>query len=329
MSNKQIPNLPAAADLTGDEELEVVQSGVSVRTTTHDVATIPGGFTGAVGPDGYAGGAGVSGAGGATGVTGVTGPTGPYGITGPTGPTGPTGQTGVTGPSGPSGLVQGATGSVGATGATGASGVNATFGDYETPFNKPASSVLATQLLSGGSIYDMSNGGGFTLENTATSTNDDTKNMYAVKSITSGANGWDASMRIRLPVLDNGNGTAGIAIRDAGGKIEKMTIGTGYLCLEKYSSSTVVASRSNLFPWVEATIWLKVEDLSGTRNYYISSDGDFWQIIYSVAVASAYVTTPTQVGFTFNPNYGASSHAAAISGQQVTASCLSFSQGAL
>lgn len=36
----QIPNLPVASTLVGDEELEIVQAGVSCRTTTQDVANL-------------------------------------------------------------------------------------------------------------------------------------------------------------------------------------------------------------------------------------------------------------------------------------------------
>jgi len=40
MSNIQIPNLPAATSLSGQEELEIVQGGVSRRTTTQDIADL-------------------------------------------------------------------------------------------------------------------------------------------------------------------------------------------------------------------------------------------------------------------------------------------------
>ena len=40
MSNVQIPNLPAAIGLSGNEEVEIVQAGVSVRTTTQDIADL-------------------------------------------------------------------------------------------------------------------------------------------------------------------------------------------------------------------------------------------------------------------------------------------------
>jgi len=40
MSNIQIPNLPVATSLSGSEELEIVQGGVSRRTTTQDVADL-------------------------------------------------------------------------------------------------------------------------------------------------------------------------------------------------------------------------------------------------------------------------------------------------
>lgn len=40
MSNVQIPNLPAAIGLSGNEEVEIVQAGTSVRTTTQDIADL-------------------------------------------------------------------------------------------------------------------------------------------------------------------------------------------------------------------------------------------------------------------------------------------------
>ena len=115
MSVVQIPNLGPAIALTGAEELEIVQAGVSLRTTTQDVAdlaTAPTGPTGAMG---------------ATGPTGSTGPTGPTGSTGPQGIPGSGGNTGATGPSGPTGP-KGPTGSQGNVGPTGANGTNGSTG---------------------------------------------------------------------------------------------------------------------------------------------------------------------------------------------------------
>jgi len=40
MANIQIPNLPVATFLSGTEQVEIVQSGVSVRTTTQDIADL-------------------------------------------------------------------------------------------------------------------------------------------------------------------------------------------------------------------------------------------------------------------------------------------------
>jgi hypothetical protein len=117
MANQQIPNLPTAISLSGAEQLEVVQAGVSRRTTTQQVADLKG-----IGPTGPTG----------TGPTGPTGPTssvaGPTGATGPTGaasnvagPTGPTGPTGaassVAGPTGPTGAASSVAGPTGPTGA--------------------------------------------------------------------------------------------------------------------------------------------------------------------------------------------------------------------
>lgn len=67
MANVQIPNLPAAIALNGSEQVEVVQSGTSVRVTTSQIAALQ------------------------------TGPIGPSGPQGPTGPTGPTGTGGALG----------------------------------------------------------------------------------------------------------------------------------------------------------------------------------------------------------------------------------------
>jgi len=39
-SNVQIPNLPVAISLTGTEQVEVVQAGVSSRTTTQAIANL-------------------------------------------------------------------------------------------------------------------------------------------------------------------------------------------------------------------------------------------------------------------------------------------------
>ena len=50
MSNIQIPNLPVAIALNGTEEMEIVQSGVSVRATTQLIAELGLGPTGPTGP---------------------------------------------------------------------------------------------------------------------------------------------------------------------------------------------------------------------------------------------------------------------------------------
>jgi len=82
MANTTIPQLPLATSLSGTEQLEIVQAGVSKRTTTGAVA---GTIAGPTGPAGNAG------------------PTGPTGIVGPTGPTGSQGNSGNQGPTGPAG----------------------------------------------------------------------------------------------------------------------------------------------------------------------------------------------------------------------------------
>jgi hypothetical protein len=91
VSNRTIPQLVQAQSLLGDEQIEIVQAGVSVRTTVNQIAFL-GGPTGPVGPTGPA--SGPTGPTGSPG-TSLAGPTGPTGAStaGPTGPTGPNTQT--------------------------------------------------------------------------------------------------------------------------------------------------------------------------------------------------------------------------------------------
>ena len=116
MANTTIPQLPLATSLSGTEQLEIVQAGVSRRTTASAIAGIA---TGPTGPTGAQGGTGPTGTAGPTGPTGVQGTAGNEGPIGPTGNTGPTGGAGPTGPTG----IQGAQGITGATGPTGAQGI--------------------------------------------------------------------------------------------------------------------------------------------------------------------------------------------------------------
>jgi len=116
MANTTIPQLPLATSLSGTEQLEIVQAGVSRRTTASAIAGIA---TGPTGPTGAQGGTGPTGTVGPTGPTGVQGTAGNQGPIGPTGDTGPTGGAGPTGPTG----IQGAQGITGATGPTGAQGI--------------------------------------------------------------------------------------------------------------------------------------------------------------------------------------------------------------
>ena len=144
MSNIQIPNLPPAISLNGSEQLEIVQAGVSRRTTVTDVAALnpsptgPTGQTGATGPTGPTGATGATGPTGQqgnqgdvgpTGNAGTTGPTGPTGAPGPDGPVGPTGDAGTAGPTGPTG----ATGTAGDPGPTGPIGPTGAFGGPTGP----------------------------------------------------------------------------------------------------------------------------------------------------------------------------------------------------
>jgi hypothetical protein len=131
MGNVTIPMLPQSIGLTGEEQIEIVQTGESKRTTVAQISLL-GGPTGppGAGPTGPTGTQGPTGPpNGPTGPTGTQGPTGPTGLGGPTGPgvgaTGPTGPTGTGGPTGPG---------VGATGPTGATGIGPTGPTGQTGF---------------------------------------------------------------------------------------------------------------------------------------------------------------------------------------------------
>lgn len=89
MASITIPNLPVAVTIDGSEEIEIVQSGVSRRSTTGAISGLVPGPSGPTGPAGATGATGVS---GPTGATGATGPQGLVGNTGPTGATGPQGS---------------------------------------------------------------------------------------------------------------------------------------------------------------------------------------------------------------------------------------------
>ena len=137
MADIQIPQLPLAPLINGNEEIEAVQEGRSVRVTLRQLAQLP------IGP---------------SGPTGPVGPTGPEGRAGEIGPTGspgvsiigPTGAPGARGDQGPIGE-QGNIGNIGATGPEGPAGekgapgqlVNLIFGfDTNSPANLPADGII-------------------------------------------------------------------------------------------------------------------------------------------------------------------------------------------
>ncbi len=130
----QIRFAPGREDASSSAELEIFSNdsgGPAQVSLSGTSGGLPGGPTGATGPEGATGATGPEGATGATGPEGSTGATGPEGQTGATGPagetgaTGPAGGTGATGPQGD----QGSTGATGPQGADGADGGQAPKGD--------------------------------------------------------------------------------------------------------------------------------------------------------------------------------------------------------
>ena len=139
MANVTIPQLPQAVTLGGDEQLEAVQNGNSVRITVAQLAAVGG----PTGPQGGSGPTGPPGS-GPTGPTGTAGPTGPAaGPTGPTGATGvgaagPTGPAGSGGPTGPTGV-----GAAGPTGPTGPANAQISYVLKTSDQSKTSNSTLA------------------------------------------------------------------------------------------------------------------------------------------------------------------------------------------
>ena len=138
MSNRQITDLPVAAAVDGNEQVEAVQGGVSVRVAMNKFLDLgvgptgPTGATGAPGPEGNTGPEGATGADGKDGDPGKPGPQGQPGPQGIAGPAGEAGDVGAIGPEGPPGI-QGAPGQV----------VELAFGfDTNQPANLPASGVI-------------------------------------------------------------------------------------------------------------------------------------------------------------------------------------------
>ena len=147
MANTTIPQLPLATSLSGAEQLEIVQSGVSRRTTTSAVAGLQLSLTGPTGPQGDMG---PTGAAGPTGPTGVQGSAGNPGGIGPTGAMGPTGAAGPTGPTGTQGA-QGVTGPsvTGPTGPTGAGGPQGSVGPTGPATPGPTGPTGAASTVAG------------------------------------------------------------------------------------------------------------------------------------------------------------------------------------
>ena len=157
MANTTIPQLPLATSLDGTEQLEIVQAGVSRRTTASAIAGIA---VGPMGPTGAQGGIGPTGTTGPTGPTGNQGTAGNQGPIGPTGDIGPTGPTGITGPAG-------SAGSAGPTGATGAAS-NITGPTGPTGASGSGAGTVTSVDVSGGTTGLTTSGGPITAGGTIT-----------------------------------------------------------------------------------------------------------------------------------------------------------------
>jgi len=269
---------------------------------------------------------GATGAAGATGADGEDGLDGAPGAPGTSGTPGAAGATGATGP-------KGDTGAAGATGATGATGPKGDTGDgggggggTEAHYTVPAASDFTVQRASSGAIADRPDGKGVRISITAPS-GDSNDLQYAMVPISAGATGWNAIARIRRFGPPGLYASCGMIMRDSGsGHSECYGYAIGKMAQSLLSGDTTFYALNNLVPWYESDFWMKIEEISGIREMYVSIDGTFWQKINGESLAGAYLSYPTHVGFYLNANYGGESY---LVSRETAVDCLSFEQNAL
>lgn len=200
----------------------------------------------------------------------------------------------------------------------------------EMPFTPPTISTFSLQRQgSTGSITNLSSGRGVRITAKGTSTNLN-ELSYAMVPITSGSNGWQAVARLRRhsPIV-NWCMTGMLVRNSTSGKSDLLSVGSDAaqgLNFNSFSSDTAWAGVAGLLVWSDLDFWLKVSEISGTRKWFVSKDGEFWVQVQSQQMTAAYVTSATHVGFHLNPNFG---NVASMQNIDHAFDCLSWSQTAL
>lgn len=200
----------------------------------------------------------------------------------------------------------------------------------EMTFTPPTTTTLSVQRTGvAGTISNLSSSRGIRLQGPGTTTNSNSL-IYAMKAISSGSGGWNAIARLRRHTPLGLYAMAGVLVRDSvSGKSEAVCLGYDAvqgLNHDKFTNDTTFLSVTGLAIWPEMDFWLKVQEISGTRKWFVSKDGDFWSQVLSQTISTAQVSSSTHVGIVLNPN---TSGASALQSVDMAIDCLSWSQTAL
>lgn len=243
---------------------------------------------------------------GPTGPTGASGPTGPTGASGAAGPTGPTGATGATGAT-----TAGATGPTGPTGPTGGGGGGGSSPFWATAPTPPVSASF-TQIKGAGTTATFTDTTrGVILKNLGAGAVDRNQLIYEP---TPGST-WIMTALLVGNYVDRQYMTRAIAVRDSStGLIAAFGLcstglpvangGAPYFREERWSAIETFSTSIDLarnFPQAFHPTWLRLELDATNLIFSISSDGENFTVIYTVA-KGAYVATIDQAGVFFGVN---------------------------
>lgn len=176
-------------------------------------------------------------------------------------------------------------------------------GTGEAAYIMPSVADFETSRAGTGTISDTSKGVRIVAPSPSTNTN---SLIYLLKTITAGANGWQATARIKRHTPLQQWGMMGMIVRN-GTDGKSVTYATGNDSIiginrNQYASDTSWNAVSGIVTFYGLDLWIRIKDDLTNRKVYISSDGEYWQQIYTEA-RTTYVT-PDQVGVFINPNFG-------------------------
>ncbi|KAF5037173.1 hypothetical protein DSECCO2_567360 [anaerobic digester metagenome] len=173
----------------------------------------------------------------------------------------------------------------------------------EAPFVKPQLEDFNVTRAGTGVIANNSKG----IRISAPGTSSNVNNLiYCLKNIVPGVAGWRTTMRIHRKTPLVKWGMMGLIIRNStDGKSVTYALGNDSvigLNRNLFSSDTTFAGVAGIVEYYGLDIWLRIVDDLTNRILYCSTDGIWWQQVYS-ELRNVH-TTADQVGAFINPNYG-------------------------